>query len=100
MMLKMETSPQQKVFEMLSNENIIMSDKLLKAMVERDEAVARYQRLLVSFAHLIHKTKYYRGELGLPNDLGNGELWDYTICQQAGILDIGEITAPQDKQRQ
>lgn len=100
MMLKMETSPQAKLMEMMSNENIVMSDKLMKAMVERDEAVARYQRLLVSFAHLIHKAKYYRAELGLPNDLGNGELWDYTIAEQAGLLDIGEITAPQDKQRQ
>ena len=100
MMLKMETSPQQKVFEMLSNENIIMSDKLLKAMVERDEAVARYQRLLVSFAHLIHKTKYYRGELGMSNRVGDAELWDCQICEEAGILEVGEIIAPQDRQRQ
>ena len=77
-----------------------MSDKLMKAMVERDEAVARYQNLLTTFAHLLEKAKYYRGELGLSNDLGNGKLWDYTLCDHAGILDVGEITAPQDKQRQ
>ena len=100
MMLKMETSPQQKIFEMLSNENIIMSDKLLKAMVERDEAVARYQKLLTSFAHLLEKAKYHRGELGMSNRVGDAELWDCTICEEAGILDIGEIISPQDRQRQ
>ena len=98
-MLKMETSPQQRVFEMLSNENIIMSDKLMKAMVERDEAVARYQKLLTSFAHLLEKAKYYRGELGMSNRVGDAELWDCTICEEAGILDIGEIISPQDRQR-
>ena len=100
MMLKMETSPHQKIHQMLSNENLVMSDKLMKAMVERDEAVARYQKLLTSFAHLLEKAIYYRSELGLPNDLGNGELWDYTICEEAGILDTGEIISPQGKQRQ
>jgi len=93
-MLKTETSPQQKIFEMLSNENIIMSDKLLKAMVERDEAVARYQKLLTSFAHLLEKAKYYRAELGLSNRTGDAELWDCTICEEAGILEVGEITRP------
>ena len=94
MMLKMETSPQQKIHQMLSNENIIMSDKLMKAMVERDEAVARYQKLLTSFAHLLEKAKYYRGELGLSNRVGDAELWDCTIAEEAGILEVGEITRP------
>ena len=70
------------------------------SVVERDEAVARYQRLLVSFAHLIHKTKYYRGELGMSNRVGDAELWDCQICEEAGILEVGEIIAPQDRQRQ
>ncbi len=103
MMLKMETSPQQRVVQMLSNENLIMSDKLMKAMVERDEAVARYQKLLTSFTHLLEKAKYYRGELGLSNRTGlssgeRDEDWEYQICAQAGILDIGEIKLPQDIQ--
>jgi len=93
-MLKMETSPQQRVVQMLSNENVIMSDKLMKAMVERDEAVARYQKLLTSFAHLLEKAKYYRAELGLSNRTGDAELWDCTICEEAGILEVGEITRP------
>ena len=94
MMLKMETSRQAKLMEMMSNDLLYMSNQLMKAKVERDEALSRYQKLLTSFAHLLEKAIYYRSELGLPNDLGNGELWDYTICEEAGILDTGEITPP------
>lgn len=83
----------------MSNDLIYMSNQLMKAKVERDEALSRYQKLLTTFSHLLEKARYYREELGLPNDLGNGELWDYTICEQAGILDTGEVTPPQDKQR-
>jgi hypothetical protein len=97
-MLKMETSPQAKLMAMMSNDLLYMSNQLMKAKVERDEALSRYQKLLTSFAHLLEKAIYYRSELGLPNDLGNGELWDYTICEEAGILDTGEITSPQGKQ--
>ena len=97
-MLKMETSRQAKLMEMMSNDLLYMSNQLMKAKVERDEALTRYQKLLTSFAHLLEKAIYYRSELGLPNDLGNGELWDYTICEEAGILDTGEITSPQGKQ--
>lgn len=71
-----------------------MSDKLMKAMAERDEAVARYQKLLTTFAHLLDKCKYYRKELGIPNEVGENELWDYMICESAGILDWGEVTQP------
>ena len=95
----MEISTHQRLLQMMSNENIVMSDKLMKAMVERDEAVARYQKLLTSFAHLLEKAKYYRSELGLSNRVGDAELWDCTICEQAGILEIGEIISPQDRQR-
>jgi len=84
--------------EMMSNDLLYMSNQLMKAKVERDEALTRYQKLLTTFAHLLEKAIYYRSELGLPNDLGNGELWDYTICEQAGILDTGEITPPLNKQ--
>lgn len=94
----METSPQAKLMEMMSNDLLYMSNQLMKAKVERDEALTRYQKLLTTFAHLLEKAIYYRSELGLPNDLGNGELWDYTICEQAGILDTGEITPPLNKQ--
>ena len=94
MTLTMETSPQAKLMAMMSNDLLYMSNQLMKAKVERDEALSRYQKLLTSFAHLLEKAMYYRAELGLPNDLGNGELWDYTICEQAGILDTGEITPP------
>ncbi len=93
-MSTMETSPQAKLMAMMSNDLIYMSNQLMKAKVERDEALTRYQKLLTTFAHLLEKSMYYRAELGLPNDLGNGELWDYTICEQAGILDTGEITPP------
>lgn len=95
----MELSTHQRLLQMMSNENIVMSDKLMKAMVERDEAVARYQKLLTTFSHLFEKCKYYRDELGIPNDIGGGEQWDYKICEQAGILDSGEITSPQGKLR-
>lgn len=94
MMSTMEISTHQRLLQMMSNENIVMSDKLMKAMVERDEAVARYQKLLTSFAHLLEKAKYYRGELGMSNRVGDAELWDCTICEEAGILEIGEIIPP------
>lgn len=100
MTLTTELSTHQRLLQMMSNENIVMSDKLMKAMVERDEAIARYQKILTSFSHLLEKCKYYRDELGIPNDIGGGELWDYTIAEQAGILDMGEIISPQDRQRQ
>ena len=90
----METSPQAKLMAMMSNDLIYMSNQLMKAKVERDEALSRYQKLLTTFSHLLEKAMYYREELGLPNDLGNGELWDYTIAEQAGILDTGEIIPP------
>lgn len=88
----MELSTQQRLMQMMSNEQVVMSDKLMKAMVERDEAVARYQKLLTSFAHLFDKCKYYRSELGISDSD-----WDYQIAEQSGILDIGEITTPPSK---
>ena len=94
----METSPQAKLMEMMSNDLLYMSNQLMKAKVERDEALTRYQNLLTTFTHLLEKAIYYRSELGLSNDLGNGKLWDYTIVEQAGLLDVGEITSPQGKQ--
>lgn len=100
MMLTMETSPQEKLMAMMSNDLLYMSNQLMKAKVERDEALSRYQKLLTTFAHLLEKSMYYREELGLSNNIGDGRMWDYEICDQAGILDTGEIKSPQGKQGQ
>jgi hypothetical protein len=76
-------SPEQ-VLKMMSNEQILMSDKMLKLEVENKELFTRYHKLKKVFHELIEHHDELRERAGLEY------LDRYDWIEKAGLLDDAE----------
>ena len=78
---KMTPTNDQKLMQMMANENIIISDKLMKLEVENKEMFHRYHKLKKTFNELVQTHDDLRMRAGLQY------LDQYDWIEKAGLLD-------------
>lgn len=81
---KMNPSNDQRIAQMIANENIIISDKLMKLEVENKEMFHRYHKLKKTFNELVQVHDDLRMRAGLQY------LDQYDWIEKAGLLDDAE----------
>ena len=69
---------------MMSNENILISDKMMKLQVENKELLTRYHKMRKAFNELLEVHDELRSMAGL--DYSDKYDW----CEKAGLLDDAE----------
>ena len=69
---------------MMSNEQILMSDKMMKLEVENKELFTRYHKLKKVFYELIEQHDELRYKAGLQY------IYQYDWIEKAGLLDDAE----------
>lgn len=72
---------EEKLMQMMANENIIISDKLMKLEVENKEMFHRYHKLKKTFNELVQTHDDLRMRAGLQY------LDQYDWIEKAGLLD-------------
>ena len=72
---------EQRITQMMANENIIISDKLMKLQVENKEMFHRYHKLKKTFNELVQTHDDLRMRAGLQY------LDQYDWIEKAGLLD-------------
>ena len=80
----MNPSNEQRIAQMIANENIIISDKLMKLEVENKEMFHRYHKLKKTFNELVQTHDDLRMRAGLQY------LDQYDWIEKAGLLDDAE----------
>ena len=78
---KMTPTNDQRITQMMANENLIISDKLIKLEVENKEMFSRYHKLRRAFNELLEVHDELRSRAGL--DYADKYDW----CEKAGLLD-------------
>ena len=78
---KMTPTNEQRITQMMANENIIISDKLMKLEVENKEMFHRYHKLKKTFNELVQIHDDLRMRAGLQY------LDQYDWIEKAGLLD-------------
>ncbi len=78
---KMNPSNEQRITQMIVNENIIISDKLIKLQVENKEMFHRYHKLKKTFYELLERHDDLRARAGLDF------LDRYDYIDKSGLLD-------------
>ena len=78
---KMTPTNDQRITQMMANENIIISDKLMKLEVENKEMFHRYHKLKKTFNELVQTHDDLRMRAGLQY------LDQYDWIEKAGLLD-------------
>jgi len=81
---KMTPTNQDRITQMMANENIIISDKLMKLEVENKEMFHRYHKLKKTFNELVQTHDDLRMRAGLQY------LDQYDWIEKAGLLDDAE----------
>jgi hypothetical protein len=78
---KMPTQANEQLIQMMSNEQILISDKMLKLELENREMFSRYHKLRRAFNELLEVHDELRSRAGL-------DYCDkYDWCEKAGLLD-------------
>jgi len=77
---KMTPSNDQRITQMMSNENLIISDKLMKLEVENKEMFSRYHKLRRAFNELLDEHQELRERHYQQNN-------QYDWVDKAGLLD-------------
>lgn len=77
----MPTQANEQLIQMMSNEQILISDKLMKLEVENKELFSRYHKLRRAFNELLEVHDDLRERSGL--DYSDKYDW----CEKAGLLD-------------
>ena len=77
----MTPTNEQRITQMMANENIIISDKLMKLEVENKEMFHRYHKLKKTFNELVQTHDDLRMRAGLQY------LDQYDWIEKAGLLD-------------
>ena len=77
----MPTQANEQLIQMMSNEQILISDKMLKLEVENREMFSRYHKLRMAFNELLEVHDELRSRAGL--DYSDKYDW----CEKAGLLD-------------
>lgn len=81
---KMQPQANEQLIQMMSNEQILMSDKMMKLEVENKELFTRYHKLKKTFYELLERHNELRERAGL-------EYVDkYDYVEKAGLLDDAE----------
>jgi len=78
---KMIPTNEQRISQMMANENILLSDRLMKLEVENKEMFSRYHKLRRAFNELLDIHDDLRQRAGL--DYSDKYDW----CDKAGLLD-------------
>jgi len=78
---KMPTQANEQLIQMMSNEQILISDKLMKLEVENKELFLRYHKLRRAFNELLEIHDDLRERSGL--DYSDKYDW----CDKAGLID-------------
>lgn len=81
---KMGNQPQEQIIKMMSNEQILMSDKMMKLEVENKELFTRYHKLKKVFYELLERHDELRERAGLDY------VDKYDYIEKAGLLDDAE----------
>lgn len=81
---KMPIQANEELIKMMSNEQILMSDKMMKLEVENRELFSRYHKLRRAFNELLEVHDELRSRAGL--DYSDKYDW----CEKAGLLDDAE----------
>ena len=81
---KMPTQANEQLIQMMSNEQILISDKMLKLELENREMFSRYHKLRRAFNELLEVHDELRSKSGL--DYADKYDW----CEKAGLLDDAE----------
>ena len=77
---KMTPTDEQRITQMMANENIIISDKLMKLEVENKEMFSRYHKLRRAFNELLDEHQELRERHYQSNN-------QYDWVERAGLLD-------------
>ena len=77
---KMTPSNDQRIAQMIANENLIISDKLMKLEVENKEMFSRYHKLRRAFNELLDEHQELRERHYQSNN-------QYDWVDKAGLLD-------------
>lgn len=77
---KMTPSNEQRIAQMIANENLIISDKLMKLEVENKEMFSRYHKLRRAFNELLDEHQELRERHYQSNN-------QYDWVDKAGLLD-------------
>jgi len=77
---KMTPSNEQRIAQMIANENLIISDKLMKLEVENKEMFSRYHKLRRAFNELLDEHQELRERHYQSNN-------QYDWVDRAGLLD-------------
>jgi len=77
---KMTPSNEQRITQMIANENLIISDKLMKLQVENKEMFSRYHKLRRAFNELLDEHQELRERHYQSNN-------QYDWVDRAGLLD-------------
>jgi len=77
---KMTPSNDQRITQMIANENLIISDKLMKLEVENKEMFSRYHKLRRAFNELLDEHQELRERHYQQNN-------QYDWVDKAGLLD-------------
>ena len=77
---KMTPTNDQRITQMMANENIIISDKLMKLEVENKEMFSRYHKLRRAFNELLDEHQELRERHYQSNN-------QYDWVERAGLLD-------------
>lgn len=80
---KMTPNPHEQILKMIANENILISDKLMKLEVENKELFSRYHKLKRVFYDLLEQHNELREKAGLVPAR-------YDWIDAAGLLDDAE----------
>jgi len=78
---KMTAQANEQIIQMMSNEQILISDKMMKLEVENKEMFSRYHKLRRAFNELLEVHDDLRERSGL--DYSDKYDW----CDKAGLLD-------------
>ena len=81
---KMGNQSQEQIIKMMSNEQILISDKMMKLEVENKELFTRYHKLKKVFYELVEQHDDLRLRAGLDF------LDQYDWVEKAGLLDDAE----------
>jgi hypothetical protein len=81
---KMANQSTEQLLKMMSNEQILISDKLMKLEVENREMFSRYHKLKKVFYELLEQHDELRMRAGLQH------LDQYDWIEKAGLLDDAE----------
>ena len=77
---KMTPTNDQRIAQMIANENLIISDKLMKLEVENKEMFSRYHKLRKAFNELLDEHQELRERHYQQNN-------QYDWVERAGLLD-------------